>query len=916
MKRFISLILAIIMVAAMVPGMALAAVEPAPIEYNITLDALTDVARTTYATSVAYNKLSYVSWLTKNNSGVEGALLDPDKTEAYELHSRESGSVMSGIELKDYGLNPTLIVATNMEEKISSVDKITAYNNFNFYIKIKVPTSGTYAISLANNAAIGKFSDIYKNSAKNELTKAAITDVYLSKVKEEHLASSSAAGIGNYKSELNAIVADSSKYLGRYDSRILGEEQKFATNGQYLEAGEYFLVFNVNETTTKLHTDYYYRSYDADATNPAKTYIYLQFNLSDITLTPILPARTHEYVIAREALTDGNNTKDHGDSDYWKVSWIPKDTNTAALLDLNKTDAYELSARIGSMRDNSSRLGVNAYYSQFLVNNWVVTAVEKYATDADAWAAARETKSTYPNYTNGNIQYGIRLKVERPGTYTLSLKSLPLSDIRDNYSKLFSTTSEFTAGAVTKVYFAKAAADTTSKQNSRTQENAALNNSEYSSKYIGLYDSRIEETQEYGDTEITIPEAGEYYVIFKADEDCSDASKGGNSRMYEKLSLSQTTENDVTTYKYTAQEFQLFVLSNITLTPVEEAPAESEEETAMKEAPAEEVEEDLSETADVKVVGINAEDAADTGLSGAVQNISANRGETAEVTAKEVPGYEFLYWGKGLGTEHSIVSTDPTYTVKATSGGTWLYAYYKKTDSTAVSVLFLDSNGDEITKSMVASDSALAAPSAPSAPGAPQFLGWKMPGDEKTYSAEEVAELTATGDKMVFVAQFAPAEEKADITVTENGTPHAKNYYYGEPVSVTAEATSGTKNFAYWKKGDEVVSFDRNYTFRAWESCSLTAVYLDTVPDAGTLRKIIIKGNVAEFIGLDTGVAEKGIIFRDTDATAVTLGNATHKIAMTTTGNHLSFNNDLTGNGATNFMGYAILTNGNVIYDK
>lgn len=49
-----------------------------------------------------------------------------------------------------------------------------------------------------------------------------------------------------------------------------------------------------------------------------------------------------------------------------------------------------------------------------------------------------------------------------------------------------------------------------------------------------------------------------------------------------------------------------------------------------------------------------------------------------EITAESVDGYEFLYWTKGLGADRRVVSTDKTYTVKATSGGTWLYAYYKK----------------------------------------------------------------------------------------------------------------------------------------------------------------------------------------------------------------------------------------------
>ena len=344
--------------------------------------------------------------------------------------------------------------------------------------------------------------------------------------------------------------------------------------------------------------------------------------------------------------------------------------------------------------------------------------------------------------------------------------------------------------------------------------------------------------------------------------------------------------------------------------------AEYAEQLEMQEAPAEEVEEEgLSETATVYVYmrdidGLNDIESATSYTKGV--------GTDFEATAEKMLNgeYEFLYWEKGLGTERKIVSDITSCTVKVQSEATHLTAVYRNIESKKTVVVFLNSNGDEITKDLTESGSALNAPSAPTAPGAPEFFGWKMPGDSKTYSAEEVNELKATGGKMVFVAQFAPAEEKADITVTENGVAHTGKYHYGQSVSVTAEEKSGTKTFAYWKKGDEVVSFDKTYTFKAWESCTLTAVYLDTVSDVGALRKIIIKGNVAEFIGLDTGVEEKGIIFRDTDSTPVTLGNATHKIVMAGDGNHLSFNNDLEGWGRRNYTGYAILSNGNVIYDK
>ena len=168
---------------------------------------------------------------------------------------------------------------------------------------------------------------------------------------------------------------------------------------------------------------------------------------------------------------------------------------------------------------------------------------------------------------------------------------------------------------------------------------------------------------------------------------------------------------------------------------------------------------------------------------------------------------------------------------------------------------------------------------------------------------------------MVFVAQFEESAEKNIAIAVPNDANGGGSYAYGETVTVSAASERDGKNFAYWKKGEEVVSFDATYTFNVWEDCELTAVYLAKVPQLGSLRKIIISDGIAEFIGLDNAV-EKGIIFRDIDESPVTIGNATHKVAMMTDGNHLSFINDLENSGETNYIGYAILANGNVIYDK
>ncbi|MBE6912910.1 MAG: hypothetical protein E7473_10335 [Ruminococcaceae bacterium] len=380
---------------------------------------------------------------------------------------------------------------------------------------------------------------------------------------------------------------------------------------------------------------------------------------------------------------------------------------------------------------------------------------------------------------------------------------------------------------------------------------------------------------------------GEYLVHFEVNKEAVDT----------------TNYSDV--YLYGSNYYQNFVLSGIDLIPTV-----SEEEIAMRNAAeeAEEVEEvGLSENSYINVISKNIE--AD-GSVAEVKKIPATRGDNVTITADEISGYDFLYWRRGLGAGAKVITSNPECTVKAVPGA-WITAVYKAEDSEKVSVLFYNADGDIIKNELVVKDSEITFPIVPDAPsGCGAFVGWALNTKDNIVSSA-----TATGDSMVFVAQFEESAEKNIAIAVPNDANGGGSYAYGETVTVIAASERDGKNFAYWKKGEEVASFDSSYTFNAWENSELTAVYLSKVPELGTLRKIIISGGIAEFIGLDSAV-EKGIIFRDIDESPVTIGNATHKVAMMTDGNHLSFINDLENSGETNYMGYAILANGNVIYDK
>ncbi|MBR2180760.1 MAG: hypothetical protein IJ949_02595, partial [Oscillospiraceae bacterium] len=202
-----------------------------------------------------------------------------------------------------------------------------------------------------------------------------------------------------------------------------------------------------------------------------------------------------------------------------------------------------------------------------------------------------------------------------------------------------------------------------------------------------------------------------------------------------------------------------------------------------------------------------------------------------------------------------------------------------------------------------------AVPALPSMAGYDSALSWKQ------YNGD--AEVTVGSDitpegTMIFVAQYE-SEKPINVTVTVKGGNGTATVPYGEVVTCTPNTSEG--ELKWWKKEingvSEIVSIDETYSFRAWETCTVTAEYADAKPEyTGNKMKIILdtfnagseKAVMAEFIGFDDNTVEKGIML------------GTTKIAMTKPGNQFT----VTGEVDDTFKGYAIVKDGetyNLIVD-
>lgn len=447
------------------------------------------------------------------------------------------------------------------------------------------------------------------------------------------------------------------------------------------------------------------------------------------------------------------------------------------------------------------------------------------------------------------------------------------------------------SSAVMKVYFGKAAsgaysaADVQNKITSGEYEHLGWYN-----YYEGMYtkESTAENKVAKDYFVIDAPSAGEYHIVFDA---CAESLTFN--------SLSGT---------------QFFRLNQINLIPVpgvlSEAEVKVKEITDTMTAKIAVVSDDSAPTSSkVNVLTRDIEGNADA--SAVVTTLSGAVGENLNASAPEKEGYEFLYWEKGIGRSRRVVCYEPEYSFKATSGGAWLTAVYRNTSSETLPVTFYNATGDELSTALYNDSDTVTVPTAPAFENY-AFIGWKCAETGDVFANGDV--IVAEGKQMRIVAQYEDAQSPS-VTVSVTGGTGADTYTYGDTVRVSAterEGGNGSKVFVYWTKNGEIVSFDKTYEFLATENCNLKAVYEDYKPTiTETLRRIVISGNFAEFIGFGNA-SEMGILFNENGG-ETSFATATHKITLTGDGNQLRFENDL-GEDST-ITGYAIV-DGKVIYSK
>ena len=203
-------------------------------------------------------------------------------------------------------------------------------------------------------------------------------------------------------------------------------------------------------------------------------------------------------------------------------------------------------------------------------------------------------------------------------------------------------------------------------------------------------------------------------------------------------------------------------------------------------------------------------------------------GTSVTVTAGEADtGYEFIGWYQ---TNGKILTADTSYTVTITSKLTLEARYQAKTGVvTFVSNNQIKQTGTYTAGSFTESDFPTENPGAMSGY---EFTGWDM-------TADQINTALNSGNVTV-TAQFRPVQNNFTVYIYNGESETAEERTFTESSIVTATATDVTgKNFAYWTVDGEILTYSKRASFRANDTCVLTAVY--TVEETEALATCRLK---------------------------------------------------------------------------
>ena len=201
-------------------------------------------------------------------------------------------------------------------------------------------------------------------------------------------------------------------------------------------------------------------------------------------------------------------------------------------------------------------------------------------------------------------------------------------------------------------------------------------------------------------------------------------------------------------------------------------------------------------------------------------------GAVCTATAEDTAEKPFMYWINEYGSR--ICSYEPTITFIAGSQANYTAVFNTATDAQRF-VQYVNYGGNTLLSNYIVNKgTSISLPTNPIVAGF-TFRGWSASQSEVNESDED----------MIVTPNFDVKNETYTVSITNDAyVSGAGTYPNYATVNLKADAKNGAgETFSYWKNSDgQIVSYERNYSFRINYDAVLTAVYGESVTPEPVIR--------------------------------------------------------------------------------